>query len=293
LDKEKYRDLKKGERGAIISIIAYIFLSTLKLFIGYITNSQALKADGLNNSTDIIVSIAVLIGLRFSQRPPDSNHPYGHWKSEAIASLIASLIMLAVGIQVFIQAISSLFQAGNESPDMIAGFFGIFSAFIMYCVYLYNKKLALKINSQSLMAAAKDNISDAWVSIGAAIGVFGSQFNMPWLDIAAAIIVGLLICKTAWGIFRESTHDLTDGFDEDKIALYRATIQQIPNVREIKELKGRNYGNNTVLDIVITVPSSLNINEAHDISTLVEKTLKEKHNIYNVHIHVEPNPGET
>ncbi len=64
------------------------------------------------------------------------------------------------------------------------------------------------------MAASKDNISDAWVSIGTAIGIFGSQLGLPWLDPLAAFVVGILICKTAWEIFREASHHLTDGFDE-------------------------------------------------------------------------------
>lgn len=289
MDEQKYKDLKRGEKGAIISIIAYMILSTLKLYIGYTANSQALKADGLNNATDIIASIAVLIGLRLSQRPPDKDHAYGHWKSESIASLVASFIMFAVGIEVLIEAFSSLFEGGNNSPDVVAGYFGIFSALVMYCVYRYNKRLASNINSQSLMAAAKDNISDAWVSIGTTIGIFGSQLNMPWLDVVTALVVGFLICKTAWDIFREASHHLTDGFDEDKIELYKKTIDEIPGVKKIKEVKGRNYGNNTVLDVVILVKSALSIDEAHDISTLVEKTLMEKHGIYDVHVHVEPN----
>ena len=48
----------------LLALLAYIFLSALKLFIGYLADSEALKADGLNNSTDIIASIAVLIGLK-------------------------------------------------------------------------------------------------------------------------------------------------------------------------------------------------------------------------------------
>jgi len=289
MDEQKYMDLKRGEKGAVISIIAYLILSSMKLIIGYLADSHALSADGLNNATDIMASLAVLIGLRFSRKPPDHDHAYGHWKSEAIASLIASFIMFVVGIQVLISAGSSLMAGDSESPDMIAGWFGILSALAMYGVYRYNKSLASRINSQSLMAAAKDNLSDAWVSIGAAIGIFGSQFHMPWLDVVTAIAVGLLICYTAWGIFREATHQLTDGFDDEKIKLYRKTIQSVPGVKRIKDIKGRYYGNNPVVDIVITVHSSLNINEAHDISTRVEQALKEKHDIYEVHVHVEPN----
>ncbi|MFT8322138.1 MAG: cation diffusion facilitator family transporter [Bacillus sp. (in: firmicutes)] len=289
MEKQKYNDLKLGERGAIISIIAYICLSVLKLLIGYMSDSAALKADGLNNTTDIIASIAVLIGLKLSQRPPDKDHRYGHWKSETIASMVASFIMAVVGLEVLMGAITSIFHGGKESPDILAGYVGIFSALAMYFVYRYNRKLAIKIKSKSVMAAAKDNISDAWVSIGTAVGIFGSQLNMPWLDTVTAIIVGLLISKTAWEIFRQSSHELSDGFDEDKIQLYQEVIKKVNGVKGIKEIKGRNYGNNEVIDCVILVTSTLGIKEAHEIATYVENIMIKDYGVYDVHVHVEPN----
>ncbi|MCY9139659.1 cation diffusion facilitator family transporter [Peribacillus frigoritolerans] len=289
MEEQKYNDLKLGERGAIISIIAYICLSIMKLAIGYISDSAALKADGLNNTTDIIASLAVLIGLRLAQRPPDKDHGYGHWKSETIASMVASFIMFAVGVQVLIDAVASMLKGGKESPDIIAGYVGVLSAIAMYFVYRYNKKLAMKINSKAVLAASKDNISDAWVSIGTAIGIFGSQLNMPWLDPLTAIIVGLLICKTAWDIFSQASHELSDGFDENKIHLYKDVITNVDGVKGIKEIKGRNYGNNEVIDVVILVNSTLDIKEAHDIATHVEKVMMKDHGVYDVHVHVEPN----
>lgn len=123
------------------------------------------------------------------------------------------------------------------------------------------------------MAAAKGNISDAWVDMGTAVGIFGSQLNMPWLDPLTAIIVGLLICKTAWEIFKQASHELSDGFDENKINQYRDAMIKINGVKRIKEIKGRNYGHNEVLDVVILINSTLTINEAHDIATSIEKVM--------------------
>ncbi|WP_188453367.1 cation diffusion facilitator family transporter [Virgibacillus oceani] len=289
MDEQKYSNLKMGERGAIISIIAYICLSALKLFIGNISNSEALKADGLNNTTDIIASIAVLIGLKLSQKPADGDHPYGHWKAEMVASLVASFTMMVVGIQVLVDAITLVYQGGNNSPNIISAWTGVFFAVVMYFVYRYNKKLAQKINSHSVMAAAKDNLFDSWVSIGTAIGIFGSQFNLPWLDPLTTIIVGLLICKTAWDIFRGASHQLTDGFDQGLMDSYKKSIINVQGVKGVKDLKARSYGNNIVVDTVILVNSALDIKDAHDISSKVEKKLMKENNIYDVHGHVESN----
>ncbi|SEN86660.1 cation diffusion facilitator family transporter [Paenibacillus sp. OK076] len=292
MEQIKYDNLKLGEKGAIISIIAYIGLTAIKMMIGYMSNSEALKADGLNNATDIIASIAVLIGLRLAQRPADQDHTYGHWKAETVASLVASFIMMVVGLQVLYGAITSVFEGKSESPDLIAAWTGIFCAVVMYLVYRYNKRLALKIKSQAVMAAAKDNISDAWVSIGIVVGIIGSQFGLPWLDPLTAVAVGFLICKTAWDIFREATHHLTDGFDEELIKEYRSTIANVDGVEAVKDLRARNYGNNAVVDVVILVRSDLDLQKAHDISTNVEDELLKEHEVYTVHVHVEPDSDE-
>jgi cation diffusion facilitator family transporter len=289
MDEQRYLNLKLGERGAIISIAAYIFLSALKLFVGYISNSEALQADGLNNATDILASVSVLIGLRLSQRPADEDHLYGHWKSEMVASMVASFIMIIVGIQVLTGAVNSIFDGASEAPDLISAWTGLFSAVVMYFVYRYNKALSLKIKSQSVMAAAKDNLSDSWVSIGTAVGIIGSQFSLPWLDPVTALIVGGLILKTGWDIFRDASHQLTDGFDQELIKEYRETIFELPGVLGINDLKARSYGNNIVVDVVITVEATLAISEAHDIATKVEQMLVDEYEIYDVHVHVEPN----
>lgn len=289
MEQEKYNNLKLGERGAIISIVAYIILSIIKLVIGYTSGSEALQADGLNNTTDIIASIAVLIGLKMAQKPADHDHKYGHWKSETIASMVASFIMMAVGIQVLGNAILSIFQGDKESPDILAAYVGLGSALVMYFVYRYNKNLSEKINSKAVMAAAKDNLSDAWVSIGTAIGIFGSQLNMAWLDTVTALVVGFLICKTAWDIFTNASHELTDGFDENILKEYKDVISSIDGVKGIKEIRGRNYGNNEVIDVVILVNSKFGITEAHDIANNVEDIMMREHGVYEVHVHVEPN----
>lgn len=147
----------------------------------------------------------------------------------------------------------------------------------------------MEINSQSVMAAAKDNLSDAWVSVGTFIGIMGAQFNLPWLDSLTAIIVGLLICKTAWEIFRDSSHHLADGFDIEQIESYKNTIINCYGVKGVQDIKARNYGNNVVVDLVILVNSILGIRSAHDIATAVENELIDKYGVYEVHIQVDPN----
>ena len=287
-DQQRYDQLKLGERGAVVSIAAYVFLSALKLGIGEISGSEALRADGLNNATDIVASVAVLVGLKLARKPADENHPYGHWKWETIASLIASFVMMAVGIEVLINAVKSTLYGSEQAPDLIAVWTGLFSAGVMYMVYRYNLSLARKIKSPAVMAAAKDNVSDALVSIGTVIGIVGSQFQMRWLDPLTAVMIGLIICKTAWEIFREASHHLSDGFDESAIRTFKDTVMQVDGVEDVKELRARNYGNNAIVDVVLLLKADLNFQEAHNIATRVEKELLKTDEVFEVHVHYEP-----
>lgn len=283
-----YEDIRKGEKGALISIIAYLILSAFKLICGYLFASSALLADGFNNLTDIVASLAVLIGLRISRKPPDSDHTYGHFRAETVAALMASFIMALVGIQVIVEATRSLFEGAKATPQLWSAGVALICAVAMMGVYVYNKRLAKRINNHALMAAAKDNFSDAIVSVGAAVGIVGAQFGLPWIDSAAAIAVGLLIIKTAWDIFRDSTYRLTDGFDEDKLLDLRSTIARIPGVEGIRDLKARVHGNNVLVDVVVEVDARMTVSEGHEISDLIEERMTRLHNIMHVHVHVEP-----
>jgi len=285
---DAYTSIKKGERGAWVSIIAYVFCSLLKVGIAVQAGSEALMADGLNNSTDVIASVAVLIGLRISRKPPDQDHPYGHFRAETISALVASFIMLFVGMQVVTKAIPALFDPNHAAPGMLAGWTALFTSVVMYGVYCYNRALAQKTNSQALMAAAADNRSDALVSIGTFVGVAGAQFHLDWLDPLAAFVVGLIILKTAWDIFRESTHRLTDGFDQDLLQQLRGTISGIAGVEEISDIKARYLGSSVLVDVVIHVDPELSVVESHTITEKIEERMKKVHKINTVHIHIEP-----
>ncbi|WP_173917040.1 cation diffusion facilitator family transporter [Halobacillus sp. Marseille-Q1614] len=281
-------NLKRGERGAWVSIIAYLILASVKLIIASAGGSEALRADGLNNATDIIASVAVLIGLKISRKPPDEDHHYGHFRAEIIASLIAAFIMFVIGLEVLGATFSNIIQQKASEPSLITGWTALSAAAFMYGVYRYNLNLSQKVNSKALQAAAQDNRSDALVSVGAAVGIFGAQFGIYWLDPLAGFIVGLIICKTAWDIFKDATHHLTDGFDEEEIEEIRELIEAHPEVMAVKDVKGRLQGNRALIEATIHVNPKITIQAGHNITDEVEIILENKLNIRYAHIHIEP-----
>ena len=280
--------LKQAERGAILSIITYIVLSSSKLIVGKLFFSQALFADGLNNFTDVLSSILVFIGLKISQKPADKNHPYGHWKFETLASLMTSFLMCIIGLEVIRDAWGYFTYPIQEQPSLITAIIGGISALLMFGVYRYNHSLAIKIHSLGLKAAAKDNLSDALTSLSTSIAILAAKLSFSWLDTGMAIIVGMMILKTAFDIFKESSFQLTDGFEPEEIKAYKPIILAHPEIKTIEEIKARRYGSNIYLDLTVCMDPNLTVWRSHEITEEIELELEEQFGITFVDIHIEP-----
>ncbi|HHA6949288.1 TPA: cation diffusion facilitator family transporter [Staphylococcus aureus] len=280
-------NLKLAQRGAYLSLIVYIILSIVKYVTGFVFNSAAVRADALNNMTDIIVSLAVIIGLKISIKPADRNHPYGHLKSENISSLLVSFVIMFVGIQVVIQNAPRLFKEDDVVPNAITIIVSLISGLVMLIVFAVNQRLAKRTKSSSLNSAAKDNLSDSLVSIGTAIGLIFTQIGFPIVDIILATLLGLLIVYTGFGIFKEAIFMLSDGFNETELEAYRNDILEVDEVQEVKSIKGRYHGGSVFIDVTIVVDANLSLVEAHQICDNVEHHLHKK-GISSVYVHPEP-----
>ena len=279
--------LKLAQRGAYLSLIIYIILSIAKFFVGTIYDSAAVRADSLNNMTDIIVSIAVIVGLKISIKFSDSNYPSGHLKSENIATLLVSFVIMFVGIQVVIENLPRIFIKEHPTPNIITIYVSMISGIIMFIVYYINQRLAKYTNSSSLNSAAKDNLSDALVSIGTAIGLIFTQIGMPIVDTILATILGLLIIYTGFGIFKESIFALSDGFNECELTAFKNYILEVDDVIDVQSIKGRYYGSSIFVDVTIVVESNLTLEEAHHICDAVEQHMHNK-GVSSIYVHPEP-----
>lgn len=284
------KNLKLAEQGALLAIVTYILLSTAKLIAGSMLHSSSLTADGFNNISDIVANIAVLIGLRMARKPADMDHKFGHWKIEDLASLITSLIMFFVGLDVLFETVQKIISKQVTAIDPLGAIVGFISAIIMTGVYLFNKKLAKRANSKALEAAAKDNLSDAITSLGTSIAIIASALNYPLVDQLVAIIITFFILKTAYDIFMESSFSLSDGFDKSLLQDYKQAILEIPKITQVKSQRGRTYGSNIYLDIILEMNPDLSVYESHEIADQVEEMLMERFGIFDIDIHIEPAP---
>lgn len=277
-----------ARRGIYLSIVTYVIISTAKLLVGYSFDSDAVFADGLNNFTDSFASIALLVGMILSQRPADQNHRYGHYKIETITTLIMSFVIFYIGITVTIDSTTALINQEYAAPTPINAVVGLSSGVIMSGVYWYNNRLGNKLNSPSLKASAKDNLSDALTSFATALSVVLSRTGILWLDGAMAIVVGLIIIKSGYDIFKESAFSLSDGFPQEDLDNYRKIVRMVPGVRAVSDIRGRNYGANVYIDITILVDPEISVQAGHAITEKVESALQQTEAVTAIDVHVEP-----
>lgn len=281
-------NLKLAERGVWVSIAAYIFLSLLQLGVAQITNSASLLANGFNNVTDILGNIAIVIGLRIARIPSDNDHTYGHWKVESIASLISSFIMFFIGFEVLRQTIVGFIEGSSTEINPIGAAVALFSAFVMIAVYLYSSRLAKKTQSKALEASSKDNLSDALTSLGTTVAIVAAALHWIWLDRIMALVICGFILKTAYDIFRDSVFSLSDGFDDNLLADYKEAIELVNKVKSVKMIRGRTYGSNIFLDVVVEMSRDLSVYESHAATEKIERMLMSGFDVYDVDVHVEP-----
>src|SRR5699024_3041605 len=251
------KNIKKARLGAVLSIVTYIFLTLVKITFGFLDQSDALIADGLNNFTDVIGSTALFIGLTIALIPRDDNHTYGHYRAELIAALIASFIMFAVGIQVIIQTVIKFINNDYAEPSTTSLYISIFSMIIMLIVAFINFRLATKVNSVALKAASFDNLQDGLVSLGAAIGIIGVLIGFETLDTIASFLIGILIIYTAVIIFKETATTLTDGFNSKTLKEMEEIVQNVSGVIDVVDIKGRSHGFIYFVDVTVTVNPKL------------------------------------
>lgn len=280
-------NLKLAQRGAYLSIFTYIILAVLKYYFGVEYDSAAVRADALNNMTDIFASLAVLIGLKISIRPPDDNHPYGHLKSENIASLVVSFIIIFVGLQVLMENVPAVFSPAEQAPNPVVIYVSIFSGLVMLAVFFINRKLAEKTKSISLKSASMDNFSDSMISLGTAAGLILTQLGLPIADVIIASILGLLIMYTGLKILKDAVFALSDGYNDADLIEHKEDVLEVNGVLDVKSIKGRYHGSSIFLDVTIIVDPDISITDAHMICDRVEEHMHDK-GIMSLYVHPEP-----
>lgn len=283
-----------ARRAALLGLVVNLALGATKLVGGILGNSFALVSDAVNSIGDSFSSVVVLFGLHVAQRPADTEHPYGHTRAEAVASLSVALLIAFSALLVGWEAVV-LFGAEPGLPSAWTLWIAGANVLLKEALYRFNLRIGRQTNSQAVVANAWDHRSDALCSLAVLIGIAlvrwgGSAFARA--DEAAALVVVVAILWAAGRLFYTSASQLMDRQAEPELVdEIRQVAGQVPGVRGVETLWVRRSGLEFFADIHIEVDPAISVADGHRISHLVKDRLVDHFAaLRDVLVHLEPHP---
>src|SRR5690554_855283 len=285
-------DSKQATRTVVFSILSNLLLAIIKFFAGVFGNSYALIADGIESTADVFSSLLVLFGIRYANRPPDENHPYGHGKAEPLMTFLVVGFLIVSAVVIAYQSIVNM-QTTHEMPK--AWTLYVLGAIIIWKEISYRKVMrsADKLNSTVLKADAWHHRSDAVTSIAAFVGIsialiLGEGFEVAD-DIAALFAAGFILYNS-YRIFRPALGEVMDEhrYDELENEIRKVSLT-VPGVIGTEKCLVRKNGMYYLVDLHALVNAEISVKEGHRIAHDLQDTLIEAiPNIDKVLVHIEP-----
>ncbi len=288
---------KKIYKVTLVGSAANLALMVFKFVAGILGHSAAMIADAVHSLSDFATDLVVLVFVRISAQPQDSDHKYGHGKYETFATFFVGLALVAAAIAIMVPGVMKFIDwlKGETlaAPGTLALWAALVSIAVKELLYHYTAAKGRALQSQAVVANAWHHRSDALSSIAAAIGIGGAiALGERWtvLDPIASVVVGLLLLKVAWDLLRESMGELTErSLPEDTENEILQIITSCPAVTEPHNLRTRRIGNRVAIDAHFRLDASMTLQEAHSHASLIEQRLKERFGPDTiVNLHMEP-----
>jgi cation diffusion facilitator family transporter len=292
-DYENYQDPDVRQRYgifcSIISIFANIALATFKLGIGFITNSVAIQADGLNNLSDVGSNVASLFGFKLANKHPDEEHPYGHGRMEYISGLIIAFLIVVVGLQSLKEAVLKILYPDEVTFSIVACIILVVSIGIKLWMSFFNKNIGEKINSSTLKAAGQDSINDVFTTSATLVALILSLYTTLPVDGIFGVVVSLVVLKAGYEIFNETINPLLGKApDKELLLALEAFIKSYDVAIGVHDLVMHDYGpGRRFLTVHVEVDGNSDIMNVHDSIDDIERSVLKKFHILTT-IHMDP-----
>lgn len=267
-----------GEKqsAALLSLMAAIGMTLLKLIAGLLTHSLGMLSDAAHSGLDLLGAALTLTSVRISDKPADEDHTYGHAKVEALSAFTETFLMGASCVWIVYEAISRIFVAPvtvhpSVWPFVVLGL----SITVDLSRSRVLKRVAVQSGSQALEADALHFASDIWsstaVALGLAANLIGAHFGISWLryaDSVAALLVSFVILHFAWGLARRTTYELLDTAPAGYREQIGRAVERVEGVVGVEEVRVRRSGTQTFAEVQVGVPR---FDTAEHIEALVQK----------------------
>jgi cation diffusion facilitator family transporter len=289
--KTKTDKLTKSGRVAKRSFAVQLIVGFVEVFVGLLTLSVALIADGIQSFADAGVSLIVWSGLRISRKKPDYKFPFGYYRFETMSSIVAAFFMGGLAVILMYESYKELLYPTPIINAEIAMIVALAATTVSSFLLVYKRGAAKKYNSSALKTDAANSIKDVLTSVTAFIGIALSFFfGITQTDAIAGIVIALFVFTMIRPILRESSLVLLDAFDDPEII---AEIEEITKttkgIKHVQNIRMRQAGSYLIGDMHIVIDADLTVRDACRITNEVEDNIKQKFtDILEMKVIIEP-----
>ncbi len=284
--------LESGARLAVLGIFVNAMLACVKIAAGIIGHCYALIADGIESTLDIFGSLVIWYGLKVAAEPPDDDHPYGHGKAEALASIVVALTVIAAALGLAIQSVREIVTP-HHAPAPFTLIVLVVVVFVKETLFRKVIRASTEIGSTAVKTDAWHHRSDAITSVAAFVGISIALIGGPGWEPAddwAALLACGLIAHNGWRLLIPALHETMDTAAPEAIRneVVRCAAA-VPGVAGIEKCRVRKAGVEYYVDIHVGVDADLSVREGHRIAHAVKDAIREAQpTIADVLVHIEP-----
>jgi cation diffusion facilitator family transporter len=288
------RSVKPGLMAAGVGMAVNVMLAMVKIVAGIVGHSNALIADGIESTADIVSSLVVWTGLRISSLPPDDGHPYGHGKAESVAGVIVAGALLAAALIIGVQSVREIITP-HHAP---APFTLLVLALVIgtkEALYRFVFKVGDELSSTAVRGDAWHHRSDAITSAAAFVGISIALLGGEGYESAddwAALLACTVIVFNGYRILRAALGEIMDAAVPDPLQQQiRELSSSVPGVVRVEKCRMRKSGLGLFVEIHVEVDGGLTVRRGHEIAHDVSRQLKSSPlSVQDVTVHVEPAP---
>lgn len=280
-------------KATYFSIIGNTSLAIIKGLAGFFGNSYALLADAIESTTDIFASFLVLFGIKYSNRPADENHPYGHGRAEPLITFLVVGFLITSATIIAYESILNIGTPHDLPKSWTLIVLGLIICWKEYSFQTVMKK-SIITNSSSLKADAWHHRSDAITSVAAFIGIsiallLGKGYESA--DDWAALLASFFILYNSYMIFRPALGEIMDEHRyDDLVENIREESFKVDGIIGTEKCFIRKVGMKYHVDLHAIVDATITVKEGHDLAHKLKDTLRGKIlELGHVLIQIEPN----
>jgi len=266
-----------GKWSPRLSVFANAFAAVFKIFVGTLTNSKGLVADGVHSIGDALASAFIVVALTIAKKPQDAKHPYGHGKVEYLSTIFAATFLFVCGSLILFDTVHALAYGIHEVPEPAALLAAVVAVGFSYVMYQSNLCAGTQLRSPAIIADAKESMADGLASVGVLIGLIGTELGFIYADAIAAAAVALVVFHISIEMYLQGIHGLIDSSaDQESIDEALDAALAVEGVLGVRSSRARRMGQQFGIDLVIEVADNKTVMDTHMTAERVKQAVAEK-----------------